>query len=132
MSWEGKREKRMRIIYKRAPTEGRALAHQVSPGGVTFFWENLPWIEMWEQLEFVGLVGMLHWQGLRVSTAVLVGLGQHGPSLHEGPSLGHCMTTLILGGSSSFALDNADLCPRPGLKQVCPSVVSDKSRIKEV
>jgi len=97
-------------------------ADQVSPGGVTFC-ENLPWVEMWKLSEFVGLLGMLRWQGVTVNTAVLVGLGQDGYSLHEGPSLKQHMTTLTLGAGSSFPLDNADLCPRPGPKQVCPSVV---------
>lgn len=78
---------------------------------------------MWKQFEFVGLLGMLHWQGVRVNTAVLVGLGQYGHSLHEGPALRQCMTALILGGGSSFAPENTDLRPGPGPKQVCPSVV---------
>lgn len=78
---------------------------------------------MWKQLEFVGLLGMLHWQGMRISTAILAGLGQYGHSLHEGPSLRQCITTLILGGGTSFVLDNTDLCPGRGPKQVCPSVV---------
>lgn len=47
----------------------------MSPGGVTVFSENLLWVELWKQLQFVVLLGILHWQGMRVNAAVLVGLG---------------------------------------------------------
>lgn len=77
---------------------------------------------MWKELEFVGLAGMLPWQGARVNTDVLVGQGQYGHSLHKGPSLRQCVTSLTLGGGSSFAPDSADPCLGPGPKQVCPPV----------
>lgn len=79
---------------------------------------------MWKQFEIFGLPGMLPWlgaMGVRVNTTVGVSLGQFGH--REGPSIRQCMTTLDLGGGSSFVLDNPDPSPGPVLKQVCSLMV---------
>lgn len=118
--WEGKR---MRIIYKKPPVEERALLTKYPLEESHSFVKICPGLRCGSSWSLLTSWAWCTGRELRVNTAGLVGLGQYDHSLREGPSLRQCTTTLSLGGGSSFALDNADLCPGPGPKQVCLSMV---------